>query len=352
MSACEKYIRSVCTAANKCSVNGDTFNSAVEKIVLVDKDIDLGTLKFSAPASVTLSSAAEYASNADCTGKAKSKVTGTMPVISNSPAVNFNYLEMNSNTFETLASSFAFQNSDISSPIFRYKGEHTYSGPFSAMFYSTSTVTNTIAAPNGGYIQFQVDPEKKDAVALDAIVVTNAGGVIFGSTNPAIHPEVRNVNIEILQMTALDPDEYTSEARLMTGGLDVAINEVKIKDYSNTIIINTAADTTTNLGANLIISGLYLSNGVVNLSSQAATTAIPYIQLTNLSFLGYSVDCSDMLINNVVMKGSLFRGFNSNNSLSSLYLGNTEVPRGATCEITADGNYYDSNFQSACSWSY
>ncbi len=246
MSACEKYIRSVCTAANKCSVNGDTFSSAVEKIVLVDKDMDLGSLTFGAPASVnpasvTLSSAAEYASNVNCAEKALSHVSGITPIVLNIGEVHFSYLEMNGVTFASSSTGFIFDHSVVNNPTFINSDQAMYS-KLAVLFEESSRVSGDIDVIDGGTVAFIVNPEYVP-VDVNRIHFKNDGALLFGMRTPdSSYPSNSNPNVRIGEVS-FDADVATSyrSAMLSWKGVNVDIINLSFNNY-NTVTIEEHLD--------------------------------------------------------------------------------------------------------------
>ncbi len=292
--ACENYIRSVCT--NKCSINGDTFSSGVQTIVLVDKDIDLGTIKFNQATYAKLTSAAEYADTEACAGLSKPRVTGSLniPAGSASAELHLNYLRMIDNSFVTQGNaSFYFDHSEIESPTFTYVGADAFYGiPLQANFSQTSEVSGKFTASNGGALVFEIDPART-AITLEEISVTNSGAVVFMSTDMGFQLEGFGdiVRVGRIMFTVNEKAEFGGQAIMDVVGINAVFNQVIFQNYAQTVVRNAGGYAFTRVQFNdLIFDNSYSAptygQGRVKFDAPTGMTAFGNLILADVDFHG------------------------------------------------------------------
>ena len=342
--ACENYIRSVCT--NKCSINGDTFSSGVQTIVLVGKDINLNTLKVSGTSSVTLTSAAEYADTEACAGIAKSKITGTFTDTAGLSSVNFSYLDMDNVTFISSSTGFVFDNCIVENPTFTNPDQYNYSISPAGAFLKTSKIWGVVEVTNGGAVAFEVDPAAAP-IALEGVHIKNAGLLALMNSDPG-YPidEYPNVQIRELAFEADSPDNYYNRANFHLMGLNVEINNLYFINYAEVLIagdsggmdyylnIDHLVTENTNLYNTLKISSIFNFNseGKCNIRDITLDYAELKLQVADRFTL------EGLRVNN----GSQFNFHNYGHTAS--ILGSVNIDNGRGVLISSPGTYSGSAF--------
>lgn len=348
-SACENYIRSVCT--NKCSVNGDTFSSGVQTIVLVDKDIELNTLKFEQATYARLTSAAEYADTEACAGIAKSRVSGSLiiPAGSGSTEVHLDYLRLIGNSFKTQKNTtFYFDQSEVESPTFMYQGSDGYNGmPIQANFSHKNEVSGKFTVDNGGSLVFEVDPAST-AITLDEISITNSGLVGFISTDMGAQLEGFGdfVRVGRITFTADDPAAYGGQAILQVMGVNATFLRVIFQNYGMALVRNGGGYSFTGVQFRELVfdnadSVSSYGPGRVRFDAPMGRTSFENLIIVDVDFQG-ETDGQTILQRLTVNNDSTFL-FSSYATETSKF-GSVSLLNGQTVAIDRQGNYTGTAF--------
>lgn len=345
-SACENYIRSVCT--NKCSVNGDTFSSGVQTIVLVDKDIELNTLKFEQATYARLTSAAEYADTEACAGIAKSRVSGSLiiPAGTGSAEVHLDYLRLIGNSFKTQKNTtFYFDQSEVESPTFMYQGIDSMA--IHAIFSHRNEVSGKFTLADGGSLMFEVDPAST-AITLDEISVTDLGAVGFMSTDMDAQIEGFGdfVRVGRITFTADDPAAYGGQALLDVMGVNATFLQVIFQNYGMAIVRNGGGYSFTAVQFRELVfdngdSASSYGPGRVTFVAPRGRTSFENLILVDVDFQG-ETDGQTILQRLTVNNDSTFL-FSSYATLTSKF-GSVSLSNGQSCAIDRQGNYTGSAF--------